>query len=261
MEIVKMGKIKLLTSPLIKARHGFTLRDGGVSEGEYASLNVGLRRGDDPFNAFENIKICAEAMGLDKKRLTLTYQLHTDNVRIVGEEDLGKGLIREWGEGVDAIVTSCADTPLMCYSADCVPVLLCDGENGVVGAVHSGWRGTAKNILKNACEKMEELGAQKKSICAFIGPAIGMCCYEVSSDVAEAFSDFPDCMRKKENDKYMLDLKAIVKKQLMLAGVLSENIDVAEMCTCCDNDNFFSHRKQKGKSGLLGGFIQYGAKD
>lgn len=260
MEIVKKGKIKALVSDKIDAVHAFTLREGGVSGGEYACLNVGLRRGDNPFDVFKNLEICCDSLGLCKENLTLTNQLHTDNVRFLCKEDVGKGLVKEWKDGVDAIVTDCENVPLMCYSADCVPVLLCETGGKIVGAVHSGWRGTAENIVKNTVFVMEEHGADKEKICAFIGPAIGMCCYEVSEDVAEKFERYGECVRRKENGKYMLDLKNIVKNQLTESGIKEENIDVAPFCTSCDNDKFFSHRRQNGKSGLLGGFIQKRAK-
>ena len=256
MEIIKKGNVRFLVSEKIKTPHGFTLRDGGASCGDFDSLNVGLRRGDNPFNVFKNLEICCDALNLTKEKLTLTHQLHTASVRFVDETDIGKGLIYEWGEGVDGIVTNLKNVPLMCYSADCVPVLLYDDTAKLIGAVHSGWRGTVQNIMKNTIALMCSHGSNVKDISAFIGPAIGLCCYEVSEDVGEAFSDYSECVIKKSDGKFMVDLKNIVKAQIANEGVSEENIDVAPYCTSCDNDKFFSHRKQKGKSGLLGGFIQ-----
>ncbi|MGM9550754.1 MAG: peptidoglycan editing factor PgeF [Clostridia bacterium] len=256
MEIVKKDNVQFLVSEKIKALHGFTLRSGGVSCGDFDSLNVGLRRGDNPFNAMKNIEICCDKMGLNKGNLTLTYQTHTNNVRFVTENDIGKGFIREWGEGVDGIVTNLKNVPIMCYSADCVPTLLYDGVNHIIGAIHGGWRGTKENIIKNAIQLMCRYGSLEENITAFIGPAIGICCYEVSEDVAQEFSDYKEAVKEKENGKYLLDLKKITQIQLEQAGVMKENIENSHICTCCKNDLFFSHRKQKGKSGLLGGFIQ-----
>lgn len=250
-----MGDVRFLVSEKIKTRHGFSLRDGGVSYGDFNSLNVGLRRGDNPFNVFKNLEICTDRLNLTKENLTLTNQLHTPNVKFVDEADVGKGLIREWGEGVDGIVTNLENVPLMCYSADCVPVLLYDNKE-IIAAVHSGWRGTMGNIVKNAVELMCSHGSNVKNISAFIGPAIGICCYEVSEDVGEVFASYSECVIKKDNGKFMVDLKNIVKAQLTREGIIEDNIDVAPYCTSCDNRMFFSHRRQKGKSGLLGGFIQ-----
>lgn len=257
MEIVKKGNIKVLTGNALKSvKHGFTLREGGVSEGDFASLNVGLRRGDDPFKAIRNIEICADSLELNKERLTLTYQLHTSNVRFLTEEDVGKGLIREWGEGVDAIVTDMPQTPIMTYSADCVPTLLYDGERKMIAAVHGGWRGTKENIVSRTVGVMCEHGCRKENIVALIGPAIGMCCYEVSDDVGEAFMEYAQFVKAAPCNKYMVDLKKITASQLERAGLKAENIENSNICTACENDRFFSHRAQKGRSGLLGGFIQ-----
>lgn len=258
MEIVNKGNISFLLSGKFEGvKHGFSLRCGGVSEGEFESLNVGLRRGDDPFKAMKNIEICADSLELEKKNMTLTYQTHTANVRFVEEGDIGKGIFREWGEGVDGIVTNLKNVPLMCYSADCVPTLLYAPKAQLIGAVHGGWRGTSENIISVAVKVMVENGALCDDIRAFVGPCIGLCCYEVSCDVAEKFTDsYPHCLKNLENGKYMLDLKGVTKAQLIGCNVKKENIDVSEYCTSCSNDLFFSHRKQNGKSGLLGGFIQ-----
>lgn len=260
MEILNCNNVKFLQSELLAKHniiHGFSLRSGGVSEGEYASLNVGLRRGDNPFNAIKNIEICADSLRLNKEKITLTYQTHTNNVAFVCEEDVGKGIFKQWNEGVDGIVTDLVNVPLMCYSADCVPILLYDPKAKMIGAVHGGWRGTKEKIVKNAIKLMCEKGSRSEDIIAFIGPAIGLCCYEVSEDVGEAFmEDFPERVVKKENGKYMIDLKNITKDQLLSMGLKEENVENCEVCTSCDNELFFSHRRQNGKSGLLGGFIQ-----
>lgn len=259
MEIVEKGSVKFLTSEKIGVPHGFTLRFGGVSEGEYASLNVGMRRGDDPENAKKNILIAARALSLSDERLTLTYQTHTNNVVFVGEKEIGNGFYREWGgDGVDGVVTNLRGVPLMCYSADCVPTLLYDEKRGVIAAIHGGWRGTAGAIVKEAVRVMSESCESSPSdIKAAIGPAIGGCCYEVSCDVGEVFKDkYSSCVYAKDNGKYMLDLKKVTFEQLKEAGLREKNMENSEVCTSCCNDMFFSHRAQKGKSGLLGGFIQ-----
>lgn len=259
MEIIKKGGVSFLTSKKIGVPHGFTLRLGGVSEGAFLSLNVGLRRGDSPENARKNILRAAEALSLNKENLTLTHQTHTSCVLFVGEKEIGNGFYREWGkDGVDGIVTNIPQVPLMCYSADCVPTLLYDEKRGAIAAVHGGWRGTAGEIVKNAVRVMcERCGSNPLDIRAAIGPAIGGCCYEVSEDVGEVFkNNYPDCIYKKENGKYMLDLKRVTASQLRAAGLKEENTENSGVCTSCENEKYFSHRAQGGKSGLLGGFIQ-----
>ncbi|MBR5535785.1 MAG: peptidoglycan editing factor PgeF [Clostridia bacterium] len=258
MEILKKGEVSFLVSKKLKGvKHGFSMRHGGVSKGDFNALNVGLRRGDNPFDAMRNIEICLDVLKMNKENITLTYQLHTDNVRFLEGEDIGKGFIREWGEGVDAVVTDMPQVPVMCYSADCVPTLLYDGKRKMAGAVHGGWRGTKENIAAKTVEMMKSKGCDAKNIVALIGPAIGMCCYEVSLDVGECFErDYPEMVKRMPNDKYMIDLKGITKAQLINAGLCDENIDNCMICTACENESFFSHRRQKGRSGLLGGFIQ-----
>lgn len=259
MEIIERNKIKFLTSEKIGVPHGFTLRFGGVSEGEYSSLNVGLRRGDNFENARKNIILAANALSLNEENLTLTYQTHTNNVRFVGENEIGNGFYSDWGEdGVDAVVTNLKGVPLMCYSADCVPTLLYDGKKGIIAAIHGGWRGTAANIVSETVKLMrDKLKSDPKDITAAIGPAIGVCCYEVSEEVGLIFiKDHPECVFEKENGKYMLDLKKVTFEQLEEAGLSACNIDNSNECTSCKNSLYFSHRAQKGKSGLLGGFIQ-----
>lgn len=258
MEIIKKGNVEFLVSEKLKGvSHGFSLRKGGVSEGDFGYLNVGLRRGDNPFNAIKNIEICCDELKLHKENLTLTYQTHTSNVKFLTADDIGKGFIREWGEGVDGVVTDMPHVPLMCYSADCVPTLLYDPVKKIIGAVHGGWRGTRENIISNAVRLMCEKGSSAEDIIAFIGPAIGICCYEVSADVGEAFyEDYREYAHKKPHGKYMIDLKNITKAQLRNIGLREENIENCNVCTSCRNDLFFSHRRQNGKSGLLGGFIQ-----
>lgn len=257
MEIVKYGEVSFLKSEKINIPHGFSLRRGGVSEGAFDSLNVGIRRGDNPFNAMKNIEICCDGLKLSKENLTMTYQLHTDNVRVVTKDDVGKGFIREWGEGVDGVITKEKNVPLMCYSADCVPILFYDPKAEIIGAVHGGWRGTKAEIAKKAVELMRQNGSESENIVALIGPAIGGCCYEVGEDVGYDFYElYPHRVVKKDDGKYMPDLKAVTKDQLIQAGLKEDNIDNSGICTMCDNDNFFSHRGGRGKSGLLGGFIQ-----
>ena len=233
--------------------HGFTARQGGVSQGCYESLSMSPRRGDDPQCVRKNEEILCNALSLDLKRLTSTRQGHTANVEIIDESRIGRGVLTPWENGVDGCITRIKNVPLLCYSADCVPILLYASDIEAIGAVHAGWRGSEAQIVKRCVEKMAELGAAAGNIFAAIGPCIGRCCYEVSDDVAlkfdECFYDY------KGGGKYMLDLSAVNRSLLMKCGVPDENISLSGVCTKCRNDLFFSHRGQGGKSGTLGGII------
>ncbi len=233
--------------------HGFTGRTGGVSKGEYESLSLSPRRGDDIKCVKKNEEILCAALGFSHKRLTSTSQEHTDNIKIVEKEHIGYGINIPWGEGVDGIITQIKNVPLICYSADCVPILIYASDIEAIAAVHSGWRGTDKKIAEKTVEKLKNMGSNPKNIYAAIGPCIGICCYEVSEDVAKNFERV--YYKEKGSGKYMLDLGKINFDMINNCGVPKENISLSGICTRCRNDLFFSHRGQNGKSGTLGGII------
>lgn len=232
--------------------HGFTGRKGGVSRGEYASLSMSPRRGDDPKSVRENEAILCNALGLTHSRLTATRQEHTDEICVIDEENVGRGINKPWDKAVDAIITLLPNTPLLAYSADCVPILMYAPAIGAIAAVHSGWRGTKMQIARKCAEKIIQLGATAADIKVAVGPCVGKCCYEVSAEVAEQFPQ--ECISPAKEDKYMLDLR--LANAIMLAGIGVTQIDAEPPCTMCRNDIFFSHRGQGGKSGTLGAFIE-----
>lgn len=243
------------SEPLLRRKeiiHGFTGRRGGVSEGPYASLSMSPRRGDDPKNVRRNEEILCRALGLSFGALSSTCQEHTDEVALIGADEIGVGVAVPWNRGVDAVITLLPNVPIMAYAADCVPILMYAHDIGAVAAVHSGWRGTDKKIARKTVGKLIELGAAPENIIAAIGPAIGRCCYEVSDDVALRFPEA--CRTEKGGGKYMLDLTEA--NRLMLAEAGLTDIDASAPCTRCHNETFFSHRAQGGKSGTLAAVIE-----
>lgn len=257
MYIREIGKISLYQSDVLlrfeNIVHGFTTRKGGVSTGEYESLSLSPFRGDDIENVHCNEHILCGELGLDVKRLSSTKQEHTDNVEIIDESRIGIGVSYPWNMGVDACVTMQKNVPLLCYSADCVPILVYAGDIEAIGAVHSGWKGSRDAIIVKTVQTLKKLGADCKNIYAAIGPCIGKCCYEVDTDVASQFDE--KFSLSKGNGKYMLDLQAVNYNLLREWGIDENNISVSDICTKCNNDLFFSHRGQNGKSGTLGGII------
>ena len=257
MRITEIGEISLYQSDvLLKFQnlvHGFTTRKGGVSTGEYESMSLSHFRGDDINCVRRNEEILCENLDLDIERLTSTKQEHTSNIEIIDKINIGIGVHYEWGKGVDACITMEKNVPLLCYSADCVPILMYAEDIGAIAAIHSGWRGTDEKIAQKTANRLKELGAAPENIYVAIGPCIGQCCYEVSEDVAEKFGE--KYSLPKENSKYMLDLANVNYDLVCDAGVKKENISVSGICTRCNNDLFFSHRGQNGKSGTLGGII------
>ncbi len=151
-----------MRSDILPFRHLFSTRFGGVSEGEFASLNILGGKGDRPENVRENFTRIAAVLGAGPDDCAVTKQVHGNTVRIVGESDRHVCLSTVPYEA-DGIVTATPGMPLFCAAADCIPVLLCDPDNAVVAAVHCGWRSSAGDILKNALEAMCSLGAAPSS--------------------------------------------------------------------------------------------------
>ena len=180
-EITSAGVTYLAFPALLESgmvRHGFSTRMGGVSEGPYATMNFSFTRGDDPEAVRENYRRMAEALRVDMEKMVLTWQTHTTNVRVVSEEDLGKGIIKERDyRDVDGLVTDMPDVTLVTFFADCVPLYFLDKKNRAIGLSHSGWRGTVKRMGEKTLETMAEaFGTRPEDVTACIGPSICMDC-------------------------------------------------------------------------------------
>ncbi len=246
------------TIPFVTA--GFTTREGGVSEGEFASLNFRLNCQDTKENIAENVRRVCAAFHTSPEKIVTTRQEHTTRIRRVGKEDGGTGFVRpRFPEGVDGLVTNEPGLTLFTFFADCVPILLCDPTRKAVGAVHSGWRGTVGKIAAAAVEKMAaEFGSDPGDIHAAIGPHIGKCCFQVDTPVYEEFlAAFPKqggCVFAKKDEKYYIDLSRAVEETLKEAGV--GHISNMHICTACNDTEFFSHRKTGGKRGCFAALIK-----
>ncbi len=260
------GDVPYYESRLFKKngiKHAFFTRLGGVSEGEFGSLNFAVGNGerkDSEENVLENHRIAADLFGLDVSDICRSVQTHTTVVEVVGDSDRGRGLTSEkFDHGVDGLVTKEKSLLLSIRTADCVPVLLCDPDSGICAAVHAGWRGTVGGITKNAVEKMVSLGARRGHILAAIGPCIGKECYEVGKELYDEFvsvsSDYSEFFEP-VGEKFMLDLNLANIKILSEAGILPENISVADLCTKCNEAHFFSHRRQGAVRGTMSAMIE-----
>jgi polyphenol oxidase len=212
----------------------FSTREGGVSEGVYASLNLGRLTGDDVDRVDENRRrLCAEA-GADVELLALNRQVHS---ALVHRAEPGRK-----GEPGDGLWTEERGVPVLAMAADCLPLALVrDGGPPAVAVVHAGWRGLLAGIVARG---VEALGG---GVRAAIGPAIGPCCYEVGPEVAEPFA-----ARFGAGVVHgrMLDLRAAAELALRDAGV--EEIHRIDRCTCCEADAFFSHRRMGEPRGVQG---------
>jgi len=185
--------------------HGFTTRLGGVSEGIYESLNMGIHLDDDVEKVLENYRRLGKSMGFDHTRISCPNQVHSDNILVVKEEDAGDGIARPLThQNIDAQITNVKNLPLVCYAADCVPILLADPISRVVGSVHAGWRGTVAGIAAKTVQKMvEEFGCLPENIHAVIGPSIGPENYEVDQMVIDEIIRCPYVDFSEDNLTYM----------------------------------------------------------
>ena len=237
--------------------HGFSTRLGGVSTGALASLNLrgADASGDAPEHVLENYRRFCAAIGAADSRVVLSHQVHGDTVRVVTEQDAGKGLYRQRDYAADALITDRPDLPLFVFSADCIVILLCDPVAGCVGAVHAGWRGTALRIVQKTVEQMAaEFGAQPERIQAAIGAGIAVCCFETDADVPQAMADAmgqeAQPFLQRRGEKWMVDLKGLNRRQLELAGVPGKQVEVSDLCTACHPELYWSHRKMGNARGV-----------
>ena len=214
--------------------------------------SLALHTGEEASKIIQNRQAVRDALGIDAQyRIVLADQTHSDHIHVVTQaKTCGWQERKSAIASCDALVTAQKGVMLGILTADCVPVLLFDPKQEVVAAVHAGWKGTKANIVAKTVACMEaHFGCNPHDIIAAIGPSIGGCCYEVGEEVATHFSRIEGAYTKKENGKYLLNLKYINKYQLLKAGLLLKNIEQSEVCTACDSDRFFSYRKEQGCSG------------
>ena len=242
--------------------HGLTGRLGGVSKKPYESLNMALHVGDNPADVWENRRRFLQALGLRAEDMVTPEQVHGQRIVRVGREEAGRGA-KEYADSIseaDALITDEPGLPLVLCFADCTPILFLDPENLAVGIAHGGWKGSVKKIAQKTVMAMtKEFGTKPGDVLAAIGPAIGPCCYEVGDEVAEKFREaFPyhtDEIIDSAGDKVHLNLWQANRLQLMDIGVKSGNIDMADTCTACKHQWFYSYRADGGVTGRMAAVI------
>lgn len=267
-KVNRAGEVEYLTFPLLErtgmVRHLFTTRMGGTSRGIYSTMNLSYTRGDDKAAVDENYRRIAGVLGCELEDIVCSDQTHTVNLRVVGRQDGGKGILvpRDY-QDIDGLLTNEPGLVLATFYADCVPLYFVDAKKRAVALAHSGWRGTVARMGRCVVEKMREVyGTDPKDIVAAVGPSICQDCYEVSEDVAEAFmkefgkpGQAGQILIDKGSGKYQLDLWRANEIILQEAGILAEQIQVTDLCTCHNSDYLFSHRASRGRRGNLGAFL------
>lgn len=244
-----------LQSRLLPVAHGFSTRRGGVSEGPYASLNLGFSVGDARGRVEENFRRLADAAALSVSAFATASQVH--GARVLEAAAAAPSDIPAPPQGeADALWTDRPGLAVAVKTADCVPVLLVDPGNGRVAAVHSGWRGTELGVAARAVEALARVGSAPSTLIAAIGPAIQACCYEVSEELAERFArTLGGDVVSRVFPRPHLDLSRAVRKTLEQSGIPADRIDVLPHCTSCDAERFFSHRRDRGVSGRHLSFV------
>ncbi len=237
-------------------KHSFTTRIGGYSAENFQALNLGRKTGDTDENVCNNYNSIFEELGLDMKKIVVSDQIHSDNIHIVRSDDKVIGNISDNTlDGVDALITDVQDVVLVTYYADCTPLFFLDTKNRVIALAHSGWKGTVSKIgLKVVQTMIEHFDSDVNDIIAGIGPCIGPCCYEVDDPVIDRFKEtlnYKSYFKHKYDDKYDLDLTEANKLVLLEAGLPLENISLANLCTHCEEDYFYSYRRDNGTTGRM----------
>ncbi len=250
--------------------HGVTYRHGGVSEGNFASFNMGLHVGDDAEAVAENRKRLAQVLGVDPNHLTCGEQVHGIGVTRVTEELVGRGAF-SWDDSIpdsDAIHTNLVNVPLLLLVADCVPVLIYDATHHAVAVVHAGWRGAIAHIVERTMDSMHDAYGTMPSDCyLFIGPSIGADSFEVSEEIGEQFREDMHNLELSQVDEVVryirrvgqttptphVDLKGYLVACVVKKGVPLDQVWVSPTDTMT-TDGCYSYRRDQGSTGRMAMF-------
>lgn len=237
--------------------HAFSTRLGGVSKGQFSSMNLSFKRGDCIEDVMQNYSVFCAASGFDCNSLVIPSLTHSNNVGKASRHNRGSGVIRASDfADIDALITNETDVTLVTPHADCTPIFIVDPIKKAVGIVHSGWRGTSKKIAGKAVNRLIlEFGCRPDDMICCLGPCICKCCFEVKDDVRLEFKKMSlireDKVILNKNGKIYLDLLEANKQILLDNGVKEENIILSDICTMCSKDLLFSYRSMGEKSGVM----------
>src|SRR5918993_1168889 len=254
MSFIKHNGILFFKFDSIQTRHALFTRHGGVSPNPWGSLNVGGTVGDDLTRVRENRVLSFEALGRPPESIFDVWQVHSADAVCAR----GPRPVDESYRQADIILTDKPDVTLFMRFADCVPILLHDPRNGIVGLAHAGWMGTLRDVASSTIEAMRKhYGSNPADLIAGIGPSIGPDHYEIGADVIlqvmQKYGDDSELFLKSHNGKIHLNLWEANRVALERAGV--GQIEVSGICTACNTKDWFSHRAEKGRTGRFGALI------
>lgn len=242
---VKKNGLIYLTSPELQERGiflAFTTRQKGFSPAPYDSLNLAFHVQDHQQNVIKNRRFLADNLGFDLEKLTCAKQVHGNAAIDIKAENIGRGATDYEAaiDETDALATEISGSPIAMFFADCLPVVLISLEPKKVAIAHAGFKGLLNGVIGNAVALFGDRFPKERML-AFLGPSIGKCCYKVDRKrIADFNNRFGSIVK---TDDKALDLKNIAKYQLKTAGLRASNIISADYCTCCNDELFFSFRR------------------
>lgn len=256
MENIQLINYTNLNEHSPRIAHFSSTRIGGISEGAYSSLNLGLFTADKPEAIAHNRNLLCVALVIPRENLHNAHQTHGAAVKLIDEALLALPAVERQAalHGYDALITNIPQQCVTVTTADCVPILFYDKANHAVAAIHSGWRSTLVNICAETLKLMQqEFGTKPQQVVAAIGPCISMENYEVGAELYTAFQDNGyDCslfFKAVSDEKYLFDVRELVKYQLLVLGI--SNIETSTYCTFSESDLFFSARRLGNDSGRM----------
>ncbi|WP_335870534.1 peptidoglycan editing factor PgeF [Bacillus sp. 2205SS5-2] len=241
---------------------GFTTKEDGTSLEPYSSLNLGFHVGDQQNLVVENREKVAEEIGFPLSLWVGAEQTHGDQIQEIPQKHLGRGAENYTTslKGTDGLYSAEKGLLLTLAFADCVPIYFFAPKSHLIGIVHAGWKGTIGQIALKMVDKWASMGVAMSDIQAIIGPSICKNCYKVDDKVIKEIDKIVTNIDEtyytvKDKGQYLLDLKQVNHAILLNSGLCEENIVTSSLCTSCHSSSFFSHRRDRGKTGRMLGFI------
>jgi YfiH family protein len=230
-------------------------RNGGASKPPFASLNMNFTVGDSPETVVANRTRVCQSLDIQLTQIVAAKQTHSTNATIVTADDRGKGAY-DWQSAIpdsDALITASPGVYLLMTFADCVPIVLFDPQHQALALIHAGWKGTLRGVADSAIRAMtRHFATEPRQLLATVGPAIGPCCYRIGEEVirtAEEEGQPTAAIFTRRGEHTYLNLWQANRLRLLAAGLAEDNIEIANICTACHTELFFSHRAEQGQTG------------
>ncbi len=258
----KKGDVEFLTIPSFNEAggviHAFTTRNTGVSEGGFKSLNFSSNREKSRDNILKNYEIICETLDVPFADMVLDNYGHTPNILVVTEAMRGRGVYQNMSlPTCDGLAVMMPKLPIVTLHADCAAIFLYDPKTRAAAVCHAGWRGVVGGIVKNVLDVMvHEFSCDINEILAGVGPCIRSCCFEIQKDVERIFkTEFGDYSVEYRNGKIFGDIEKGITSSFFKYGLPAENLTLAKECTYCNDELYFSYRRQGRNGGAMASVV------